>query len=263
MEIGLIIIVAGAAVAFYFIFRPKPSAMQRPPQFPDGWRNYLHNTVRFYRELNDADQAQFEDDILDFLERHEITGVSTEVTDEDKLLVAASAVIPIFGFPEWRYHNLEEVLLYPDSFNHQFETAGNDNDRNILGMVGNGYMNGKMILSIQSLRQGFENESSKSHVGIHEFVHLLDDQDGIIDGLPEVLMEKQYSIPWLKMLKYHMEDINSGDSDINPYGGVSQAEFFPVISEYFFKRPRLLKKKHPDLYKALSKVFRQNPATKK
>lgn len=263
MEMGVIIIVAFAAVAFYFIFRPKPKVMQRPPQFPEAWRTYLNNTVRFYRELSNNLQAQFEDDILDFLERHEITGISTEVTDEDRLLVAASAVIPIFGFPEWRYDNLEEVLLYPDSFNHQFETAGDNNDRSILGMVGNGYMNGKMILSIQSLRQGFENESSKTHVGIHEFVHLIDDHDGIIDGLLEVLMEKQYSIPWLQMMKESMQNIHEGDSDINPYGGVSEAEFFPVISEYFFKRPRLLKKKHPRLYEALSRVFRQNPAAKK
>ena len=54
-----------------------------------------------------------------FFSRIRITGVGTEVEDIDKVLIAASAIIPIFGFPDWEYMNLHEVLLYPDSFNHE------------------------------------------------------------------------------------------------------------------------------------------------
>ncbi|MGB0177285.1 MAG: zinc-dependent peptidase, partial [Owenweeksia sp.] len=84
-------------------------------------------------------------------------------TEEDKVLVAASAIIPVFGFEEWDYSNLNEVLLYPDTFNPNFETSGKD--RTISGMVGWGFMNGTMTLSKPSLHLGFSNKTSKENVG--------------------------------------------------------------------------------------------------
>ncbi|MEP2968061.1 zinc-dependent peptidase, partial [Nonlabens ulvanivorans] len=39
------------------------------------------------------------------------------------------------------------------------------------------------------------------------------------------------------------------------YGGSSQIEFFAVAAEYFFSRPKLMKRKHPDIYQMLSKCF--------
>ncbi|CAN5240183.1 hypothetical protein BH09BAC1_BH09BAC1_03630 [soil metagenome] len=258
MLIKLFVIAVVLFIPMVFIYRKKRISV--PDAFPKTWRQYLLDTIKFYRNLDAAEQKQYEDDILYFLSNHKITGVETDVTDEDKLLVASSAVIPIFGFPEWHYHNLDEVILYGQSFNHSHETAGSNNERNILGMVGWGYMNGKMVLSKPSLKQGFENESSKSNVGIHEFVHLLDKADGATDGIPEALMNRQYTIPWMQMIKQKMEAIQAGKTDINPYGGVSETEFLPVVSEYFFNRPRLLKEKHPELYDQLQLVFQQDPA---
>ena len=74
-------------------------------------------------------------------------------------MVAASAIFPIFAFPDWQYINLNEVLLYPDSFNHDFEQSGSD--RAVLGMVGDGALNGVMVLSRHELRQAFSNKTSK------------------------------------------------------------------------------------------------------
>ncbi len=56
-----------------------------------------------------------------------------------------------------------------------------------------------------------------------------------------------------------MEAINSDHSDIRKYGGTNAVEFFAVASEYFFERPDLLKKKHPELYNMLVVCFMQNP----
>lgn len=258
MLIKIAIIIALIAVPLFFVFRKR--LLPVPDAFPAKWRKYLLDKVKFYQALDAEEKKQYEEDILYFLSHHKITGISTEVTDEDRLLVASSGVIPIFGFPEWHYSNLDEVILYPKSFNEVHETEGTTNERNILGMVGSGYMSGKMVLSRPSLRQGFENESTKSNLGIHEFVHLLDYADGATDGIPEALISHQYSIPWMAMIKTKMEEIQEGDSDINRYGGVSEAEFLPVVSEYFFNRPRLMRDKHPELYTALQQVFQQDPA---
>ena len=70
------------------------------------------------------------------------------------------------------------------------------------------------------------------------------------------MLEKQYTIPWINLIKHKIEDIYKGKSDINPYGASNKSEFFAVISEYFFERPQLLKKKHPELYKLLEQIFK-------
>ena len=91
-------------------------------------------------------------------------------------------------------------------------------------------------------------------------MHLIDKLDDSTDGIPERLLEHQYTIPWLTLIHKEMEAINDNHSDIRKYGGTNQAEFFAVASEYFFERPDLLKKKHPELYKMLVECFRQEPA---
>lgn len=221
--------------------------------FPKKWRAILVKEVNFYNSLSPEEKKRFEYKVQEFLLNCRITGIETTVDQTDKLLVAASAVIPILQFPKWRYTNLFEVLLYPKSFNEDFETKGDD--RRILGMVGSGFMNGKMILSKQALHHGFDNSSDKKNTAIHEFVHLIDKLDGSIDGVPQLLLEQPCVIPWLDLMSQKIEEIEDQESDINPYGGTSKVEFFAVASEYFFERPKLLAKKHPKLYDMLEEIF--------
>lgn len=224
--------------------------------FPTNWRIILKRDVSFYNALSEEEKSRFEYKVQEFLLNCRITGIDTSVETTDKVLVASSAVIPIFGFSDWKYSNIQEVLLYPSSFNEKYETEGPD--RRISGMVGNGYMEGMMILSKQALKHGFKNESDKKNTAIHEFVHLIDKADGSIDGIPSLLLEKQYSIPWIDLISKKIDEIYDGQSGINPYGGTNRMEFFAVVSEYFFERPKLLKRNHPNLYNLLEKIFKQD-----
>lgn len=122
-------------------------------------------------------------------------------------------------------------------------------------MVGSGAMNHMMILSKSELRQAFSNTTGKTNTGIHEFVHLVDKTDGSIDGVPEIILQQKYILPWLQLMQKEIEMIRNNESDINPYGATSESEFFAVVSEYFFERPALLAQKHPELYVLLNKIF--------
>ena len=213
----------------------------------------MQSSVPFYIKLDEAGKQLFEEKLVQFLQRVTITGVNTTATDSDKVLVAASAIIPIFSFENWEYRNLNEVLLYPGNFDESFNMEGNE--KHVLGMVGWGYMNGVMILSQHELRQDFLNKTGKDNTAIHEFVHLVDKTDGAIDGVPESLIAHHYVVPWLKLMHEEIQKIKKGKSDIDPYGASSEAEFFAVASEYFFERPELFKNKHPELYAILSEIF--------
>ena len=46
---------------------------------------------------------------------------------------------------------------------------------------------------------------------------------------------------------------------IDQYGATNPAEFFAVITEAFFERPKALKEKHPELFEELKKFYHQDP----
>jgi Mlc titration factor MtfA (ptsG expression regulator) len=251
----VVLIIFIAAIIYTVWWLQKNKVVIKDP-LPAQLKEILAGEVPYYQQLPEDKKAVFEERTKQFLVQVKITGVKTLVEDLDRVLIAASAIIPIFNFPGWQYRNLHEVLLYPDSFDHDFEQQGDD--RNILGMVGSGALNHVMILSQFELRQAFTNKTGKTNTAIHEFVHLVDKTDGDIDGVPEALLNKKYIIPWLHLMQKEMELIRDDRSDINPYGITNEAEFFAVVSEYFFERPGLLKEKHPDLYALLLKIFSQD-----
>ncbi|MBL0199210.1 MAG: zinc-dependent peptidase [Chitinophagaceae bacterium] len=255
----LIILTIFVLAIFYMVKFLQKKKVKVTQPVPPLLKTILQEQVPFYQQLNENRKTEFEERTIHFLTQVKVTGVKTVVEDLDRVLIAASAIIPIFNFQGWEYPNLNEVLLYPDSFDHEFEQQGDD--RNILGMVGSGALNQVMILSQFELRQAFINETGKNNTAIHEFVHLVDKTDGEIDGVPESLLHKQYIKPWLQLMQEKIKEIIDDRSDINPYGATNEAEFFAVVSEYFFERPELLKEKHPELYELLLKIFHPEPVS--
>ena len=55
-----------------------------------------------------------------------------------------------------------------------------------------------------------------------------------------------------------IENIKKGNSEIDNYAATNEAEFFAVASEYFFEKPQMLKKDHPEVYNLLEKIFSKN-----
>jgi Mlc titration factor MtfA (ptsG expression regulator) len=227
-------------------------------QWQAHWSDFLHDNVVFYQQLAAVDREQFEQRTLLFLQTTQIEAGDERAEETDCLLVAASAIIPVWQFPGWQYFNLAKVFILPAAFNAEFQCGQPDSQ--ITGMVGTGPMAGMMALSGPALRYGFANARDKQNVGIHEFVHLIDMADGEVDGYPERLKEFAFSIPWFELVAQKVEAIERRENRINPYALTNRAEFFSVVSEYFFERPALLEKKHPHLYKALSEVYRQDEA---
>lgn len=217
------------------------------------YKSILEEHVSFYKTLADLDKTRFLNEVILFLRDVRIEGVGTDIDNLDRVLVAASAVIPIFNFPHWHYNNLSNIVLYPDTFNKNFQFNGSH--RNTLGMVGEGFMNGQMILSKNALHQGFSQEAGESNTAIHEFVHLIDKGDGSVDGVPELLLNRSYVLPWIKMMHNEMSRIRAGHSDIDPYAFTNEAEFLAVVSEYFFEKPDKFHQHHPELFKLLSEMF--------
>jgi MtfA peptidase len=113
-----------------------------------------------------------------------------------------------------------------------------------------------MILSKWELRQGFINPNNRN-TAIHEFVHLIDKMDGTLDGVPELLLERKYLAQWQQLLQTTMDQIRSGQSDIDAYAATSPVECFAVVSEYYFEQAEIFYNQHPEWNNILEKVFRK------
>ncbi|QEM04148.1 zinc-dependent peptidase [Mucilaginibacter rubeus] len=255
MVLILIVIVVALVV---FVFLNKKKVVNETPAATLNYKALLELHIPYYQHLDADRKLLFERKVARLLADITIEGVGTTVSDADKVMIAASAVIPIFGFNDWKYRNLTNVILYPDTFDSEFQFEGEN--RSILGMVGSGYMNGQMILSRAALTKGFSKSAGKENTAIHEFVHLLDKADRATDGVPEILLAHEYIMPWLKMIHREIHKIEAGRSDINPYAITNEAEFLAVVAEYFFQKPNELKHKHPELYDMLSTIFLQDLA---
>ena len=235
-------------------------AILREP-FPPEWEAVLQRDVVFFRVLEPAAQQRFRRQVQVFLGEKHITGIRVQVDATTRVLIAASAIIPIFGFPDWEWDQINEVLVYPTRFDGEFD-FGDTQGHNILGMVGTGSLNRLMILSKPDVINGFRNPTDKRNVSVHEFAHLVDKTDGVIDGVPAVGLDRQAIGPWIDLVRRKMAEIEAGTSDIHRYALTNEAEFFAVTSEYFFERPGLMQRKHPVLYTALERVFNQDLRTR-
>lgn len=253
-------VLIGGALFFFLTRKFRRRKRLLKSDFPAAWRHILATRVVFYEGLNADGKKRFEDEVRIFLAEKRVTGIKLELDDTTRVLVAASAVIPIFGFPEWEYDNLAEVLVYPSPFGEEKQLTGPDRD--ILGQVhSGGALNRIMILSKPDLWRGFSNLDDKHNVGIHEFAHLVDGADGDIDGVPAATCPECVG-PWIELMRIEMERLASGDSILRRYGLTNEAEFFAVASEAFFESPARLAEEHPELYTMLERIFRQDARSK-
>jgi len=250
-------------ILIWYFFQEVYNNQWKTPKllFPMGWNDLLEQNINYYTFLSPEEKIKFQQRIHTFLFNVKITGIKTKVTDLDKIYISSSAIIPVFNFPNWEYDFLEEVLLFPDDFTIKIQEKESPKMKGLVG--GSGYLNGKMMFSRKALVHGFENNNDNLNVGIHEFAHLIDKEDGRIDGVPEILLKNKSIAAWIHLTQSKISEILKNKSDIRPYGATRSAEFLAVTTEYFFERPIIMKKKHPKLYAFISSVYKQNPALKK
>lgn len=217
---------------------------------------WLDRHIPFYYNLSKSDKKIFEDRIGLFLAEIRITEIDKEVPEKDVCLyVASAAIIAYWGLPYWNYGELSEVLVYPDNFTDENTISSTGT---VIGKVHHGgLMDSTMILSLKALIQGFKTPKDGQNVGIHEFSHLLDKGDGVLDGAPCMMNQKNKTI-WFALLNDEIKNSRERKSDIDSYGVPDKVEFFAVLMEYYREKPETLKKNHPLLFDYLSSFFVNN-----
>jgi len=234
----------------------RRKAVQSRP-FPAAWEQTLRSRVRFYDALPDRGKERFRQMVQVFLDEVRITAVGTEIDDAVRVLVAASAVILVFGFDDWEYRRLREVLIYPKSFVKDYWAEGRTGE-NLLGLAGVEQLAGCVALSKPDLLAGFDNPARPDQVGVHEFAHVLEDE-AAYQGLPPEVPAGAVR-RWVRFVARELARPRANRAYINEYAYKNGHEFFAVMAEYFFKSPEVVREKDPELYGMLRRMFHQDPA---
>ena len=195
--------------------------------FPDAWRVVLRQWCDHYNRLPDDLRARFEDDLRIFLAEKRITGVGVEVTDELRLLVAASAVTLSLGWPDDEWEQLDEVLLYPDDFDRDYEFGVDE-------LAGQAHPWGTVILSVPALCESFRDPDDAYHVGFHEFAHLLDLEQTHFDGIPPGFDDAP-ARRWVEVREQEIPRMLRASPVLDDYGAHDPVEFLAVAVEAFFE----------------------------
>jgi len=250
---GVVGLVIGIALWRVFARRGERRRAALARELPAPSRRLLAERYEHYRRLPSDLRRRFDDDLKLFLAEKRITGIGIEVTDEMRLLVAASAVTLTLGWPEADWDVLAEVLVYPQAFDRDYSFEGED-------LAGEAHAWGTVILSAPALRESFEYPDDGYHVGLHEFAHLLELQQTEFAGIPAGL-DASTSREWSAVIESEVERIRRGRSVLDEYGAEDPVELFAVAVEAFFELPGEVRQHHPRLYALLGEYFRQDPAT--
>jgi len=161
------------------------------------------------------------------------------------------------------YPKLYSVLVYPSTYVAGGKGFFGNTSQPKSVRLGESWGHGTVVLSWDSVKQGAFNFKDGHNVTMHEFAHQLDQADGVADGAP-VLEDRSAYTTWAAVFSREFSRLQEKKRKRKPslldkYGATNPAEFFAVVTESFFEKPKQFQKKHPELYEALQDYYKVDP----
>lgn len=190
-------------------------------------------------------------------------GGGAEVDSGMATVIAALAALPVLNLGYGWYEGWNEIVVYQGEFIHDGEQI---DEAGVVHHVrharsGESWEGGPLVLSWQDVQWSGWGEGF--NVVIHEFAHKLDMRNGSANGRPP-LHSGMNPEGWGHDFQTAYDDfcrrVDGGEETvIDPYAAESPAEFFAVLSEYFFEAPDVLHQAYPAVYGQLRCFYLQDP----
>jgi Mlc titration factor MtfA (ptsG expression regulator) len=187
-----------------------------------------------------------------------------ELTGPALAAIATQAALPVLNLGAGWYGTWNEIIVYPEQFVPEREIT---DDFGVVHRVrqplsGEAWEGGPLILSLDDVAWSGLGEGY--NVVIHEFAHKLDMERR--RGRPAAPARDMDAAGWSASFGAAYEDLpacrlRAGGEEpvIDPYASESPAEFFAVLSEYFFELPEVLSAEYPAVYPRCGRFYRQDP----
>lgn len=207
-----------------------------------GQLSILRNQFSFYNKLSSKDRKIFEHRVASFIDDKQFHArQDIELTDEIKVLIAATAVKLTFGFRSYLLPILRTILVYPGPFYSRINEQLHKGEVNPqLGLL---------ALSWEDFVEGYDDANDNLNLGIHEFGHAIHLNSYKYNDVSAMIFKDNF-----KALKQYLkanEDIRKelvSTRYFREYAYTNEFEFVAVLIECFIETPQEFKTKFPEIY---------------
>jgi len=249
--------------------RPSLGGVRLPDDpVPDAWRRLATERIPLVSRLPAPDRERLFHLMQLFLDEVPVEGCAgLEVTEEIRITIAAQACLLVLNLSYPRYTRLRRVLVYPSTFLPR--TVGVHPSGQVVRpdvpLLGQAWPSGIVVLGWDAVLRSTIVGTDGHNVVLHEFAHMLDAEDGVMDGVPVLDTGSAYRA-WAAMLATQFaEHVARAEREeptaLDPYGAVNRAEFFAVATEAFFERPSALREDQPRLFALMVDFFKLDPTS--
>ena len=174
-----------------------------------------------------------------------------EVTQEMKLMIAASAVTLTFGFRNYRFKLLNKILIYPDLY---VSTATKRKHK--------GEYNPRLktlVFSWKDYLKGYEVNDDNINLGIHEFTHVIHINSYKAKDVNSMIFRNEYQ-QLKRMIQgdQNIKDKLVSSNYVRRYAFHNQYEFIAVLIENFIETPETFKVEFPEIYRRIKRMLNFN-----
>ncbi len=240
--------------------------------FPGEWERYIRNNIAYYQHLDLEEKKRLKDLVRIFIAEKDWEGCNgLELTDEIRVIIAAQACLLILALPNDYYRNVQTIYVYPTTVISPERSPGffeipTSPVRGPIPILGEAHHSGPVILVWDAVKRETRHPENGHNVVFHEFAHKLDMLDGSADGTPPLTTSEEY-LRWSRVCSEEYLELRDKVENGEPvffdsYAATNEAEFFAVVTEYFFSKPESMKRYHPELYQVLKDFYQQDPAQK-
>ncbi|WP_321262248.1 zinc-dependent peptidase [Psychroserpens sp.] len=228
----------------FYLFRKKLTSQQL---------EILRNEFSFYRKLDQIHKSNFEHRMARVINRLEFIGKDIAISDEMKIVIAATQVKLTFGLRDFLIKSVDRIIIYPEEFYSQTNKTYHKGEFNL------GYK--ALVFSWNDVVHGYHIEDDNLNLAVHEFTHAIHFY---------YMRVRRYSTSAAIFLDVYVELTNMLDRNaklkselvrskfLRDYAYTNQFEFLSVILETFIESPEQFKLQFPEIYEKVKTMLNFN-----
>lgn len=238
--------------------------LHRYPIRHDIWHSVTERLVILHR-LSAVEKAHLRELTTLFLHEKRFICVGIELTDKMQVTIAVQACLPILHLGFGLLSGWTDIVVLSRCVfvnREQVDEIGVVHQEERL-LSGEAWSRGPIVLSWSDIEHDIADAQRGQNVVIHEIAHKLDMLDGSSNGIPP-LHFKMVIPDWTTALTEAYAALQQSVEHhertcVNAYAATSPAEFFAVLSEYFFTKPEVLFTHYLAVYRQFEQYYRQSP----
>lgn len=219
------------------------SPYSKPCNFRASDRLEIEVHYPFVGLLSPSDRRRFYKRLCALMRSVDLIEKGVELTREDRLLIAAPAVILTMGYQRFHAGNFDKIFVYPTAYRKKGSNQYFHGETNPRGVI---------VVNWKRIKEGIEDPDDALHLLYHEYAHAL-----MISKSGYRFREDRR---FVKLVNRHLTNMLKSSEVQNsrllrPYSLTNEHEFFACVIEEMMERADRLKEEHPKVYALFLKLL--------